>query len=203
MEMTCDVEGCSQQRSARGWCVKHYNQWYRTGSVSLLIGNESRLSQGSPDAFWSRVERGGPDDCWPWKEYIGRAGYGTVKWIGKVSRAHRIAYLLANGPYSDDLFICHRCDNPPCCNPAHLYAGSPADNMRDRGDRTGFSGNATTRGVVHPKAKLNDESVLAIRQRFREGETSTTLGKEYGVHPSTIMQVVRRVTWTHLAEVGR
>jgi hypothetical protein len=77
------------------------------------------------------------DACWPWPGTRNTAGYGVVSWLGWPFMAHRIAFELANGPLEDGEIICHRCDNPPCCNPLHLYAGTHKDNARDRWERTG------------------------------------------------------------------
>lgn len=80
--------------------------------------------------FWSRVDRSG--DCWLWTASKTARGYGKLRVDGKQAYAHRVAYELTNGAIPDGLVICHHCDNPPCCNPAHLFMGTQGDNMRDR-----------------------------------------------------------------------
>ena len=86
------------------------------------------------ERFWAKVDRASSDACWPWLATHGRFGYGEFKVGGRSGRsvkAHRVAWELTHGPISDGLFVLHRCDNPPCCNPGHLFLGTHADNMRD------------------------------------------------------------------------
>lgn len=93
---------------------------------------------GTPDKFWRRVDRsGGPDACWPWtrartRNVRGEATYGHLSYQGVHYVAHKLAWILTHGPIVGDLKVLHRCDNMPCCNPAHLFLGSLSDNMVDR-----------------------------------------------------------------------
>jgi hypothetical protein len=85
-----------------------------------------------PAHFWSRVDRtAGESGCWLWSGSLGTGGYGLCGHQKRVKRSHRIAWELTHGPIPDGMVVCHRCDNPPCCNPAHLFLGTLADNVRD------------------------------------------------------------------------
>jgi hypothetical protein len=87
------------------------------------------LRPGDEERFWDSVERRGPDECWPWQRKT-HLKYGYFAANGRHYIASRVAWAIANGSSPDGL-VCHRCDNPTCCNPAHLFLGTVADNIRD------------------------------------------------------------------------
>src|SRR5262245_22099301 len=92
----------------------------------------------SEEEFWDRVDVGEPDACWPWKRGRHTGGYGVIgrkKPVRVTAYAHRLAYDFAHGEIPEGREVRHACDNPPCCNPAHLSVGERADNVHDMLDR--------------------------------------------------------------------
>lgn len=153
----------------------------------------------TPERFWSRVARGAPDACWPWLGSLEVSGYGKISYRNRRRRVHCVAYELANGsPIPAGLFVCHSCDNPPCCNPAHLFLGTTADNMADMVAK----GRAPQPlGERHRLAKVRAYQIPLIRARYAAGGTSyRLLAAEYGVTKDAIKKIVGRQTWRHVPE---
>lgn len=152
--------------------------------------------------FWSKTDVRGPEECWPWLASTARGGYGQFAIRhGSLTPAHRYAWTLANGPIPDGLWVLHSCDNPPCCNPAHLFLGTQQDNVDDMCSKRrhwahkGMSGN---RGTKNGRAKLNDADVHLIRHRFACGESQSRIALDYPVSRIKIGHIVRRESWSHL-----
>ena len=152
------------------------------------------------DRFWSKVDcSGGPDACWPWMAACNPNHYGVFSVEGKNIGAHVFAFKTEND-LPTGLMVCHSCDNPPCCNPKHLFAGTHADNMADR---TAKGRHVAVRGVARPGAKLTDEIVLTLRARYvpRSVENGTrALAREFGVAHQIVSDVIHGKRWAHVQE---
>lgn len=139
--------------------------------------------------FWSHVLKGAAGECWAWRGRLNYSGYGITGIGGRRNaRAHRVAYELARGEIPPGLVVCHRCDNPKCCNPAHLFLGTQADNNRDRHAK-GRSKNLD-RGELHPKAKLSGAQVNEMRRLRGEGWTQQKLADRFGVSRGNVSKIV-------------
>lgn len=152
------------------------------GRLRLRASVESRL--------WLRVNRSaGPDGCWLWQGHRSPDGYGQISVRGRrLALTHRVAYELKKGAIPPGMFVLHSCDNPPCCNPAHLRVGGMAENMADMVSR---GRSPHMRNERSGKAKLTDAQVAEIRQRRADGATCADLGREFGAHPAHISRITR------------
>lgn len=117
--------------------------------------------------------------------------YGRLKHKGKSVLAHRFAFEMKNGEIPKGFCVCHKCDNPRCCNPDHLFLGTHKENMADMSKKGRASKKSTPgkRGELSPKCKLSELQVSEIRERRVKGETVTSLSKVYGVHHSYISRI--------------
>lgn len=133
------------------------------------------------------------DECILWDKYKDKNGYGITTYKGKQWRAHRLSYFLNVGNIDPDMFICHKCDNPSCVNPKHLFQGTPLDNVKDMQSKGRDSHYLSEN---NGRAKLTWESVNLIRKLYSEGKNDIRgLAKQFNVSKSTIGYIVQNKTW--------
>jgi len=142
--------------------------------------------------------------CWSWtgaKRVDGR-GFMHCRSFGKKVQmlVYRVAaWLWLSADFENSsTFVCHRCDNPICFNPEHLFLGSQTDNMQDAKSKGRLAGAALIRGEQIWTAKLTQANVLSIRARLASGDRAVDLGLEYGVSASTISNIKARRLWSHI-----
>lgn len=123
------------------------------------------------------------------------SGYGRIRIAGRAWLTHRLAYNIAFGEIPSGLLVCHRCDNPVCCNPDHLFLGTPKDNMDDM-DRKGRRKIAPLKGEQAPRSRLTDSDVLAIRA---SADRNRDLAKMYAVGEDHISRIRSRQRWCHIS----
>lgn len=194
----CSVDGCERRHRVRGLCDTHYAYWRRTGKIGQL------RVKTLAERLWSKVDKTegqGPNgDCWEWRGYVHPTGYGQLM-AGDGSQkninSNRAAWIAENGDIPDGLWVLHRCDNRLCCNPEHLWLGTPRDNTQDmiaKGRRR--SADQVARGEDVGNAKITEEIVRAIRAE--PPMTFKALGEKYGISTATAHSIKLRRTWTHI-----
>lgn len=144
------------------------------------------------ERFWALVHKGG--ECWTWAGATNNRGYGKLNG-GPALRfavvlAHRVSFAIHNGWTPGELEVCHRCDNPSCVNPDHLFIGTHTENLHDA-RRKG----RIVREENHPRAKLTKRKVTAIRKAIGGGMPRKSIAVEYGVSESTIGDIAQGRTW--------
>lgn len=170
---------------ARAIAERQREKWKAQPRMSILdavTGQEGR--------FWANVDRRGPGECWLWTGET-RGGYGVFRRKGRYYGAHRIAFALENDD-PGEMKVCHKCDNPPCCNPAHHFAGTNRDNVLDaeaKGRRPRRYG-----GISH-FAVLNEEQA---RRAYFDPRPAPQIARELGVATTTVHAIRNRETWPHL-----
>jgi hypothetical protein len=156
------------------------------------------------ERFWEKVNKDGPvirpelGPCWLWTGAVNDKGYGEFWLDGGSESAHRVSYELANGPLREGGQSLHRCDNPPCVRPDHLFEGTNLDNVHDRQAKGRPCG---VRGEHHHQAKLTEDNVREIRRRLAQGHYQTDIASDYGVGQYAIWAISCGKTWSHVKDV--
>lgn len=138
--------------------------------------------------FWSKVIITS-SGCWGWQASKDKDGYGRYVSRGHEIKAHRYMYLIQNGEFDRNLLVCHRCDNPGCVNPKHLFLGTQQANMRDK-----VSKGRQLSGSANGASKLTEEQVVRIREEYPR-KSQYVLAKRFNVSRSLIGQIVTNKVW--------
>jgi hypothetical protein len=152
------------------------------------------------DWFWVRVAVSeNRHACWEWQRYRKPGGYGrttlTINGNSTTEYAHRLAYRLHYGVFNEELCVLHRCDNPPCCNPNHLFLGTRVENNLDR---TAKGRSNRFEHTPAPNCILKPEDVRRIRQYAADGRKQRRIAEEMGVSILVVNRVIRRETYKNI-----
>ena len=159
----------------------------------------SRLENKDIDRFLLKVDKKGNDDCWEWKASRDKYGYGRLTLKGVSLKAHRVAWTINNKiEIPQGLHVLHKCDNPPCCNPNHLFLGDARDNSIDMVEK-GRGKTSDQTGEANGNSKLTESDVVEIRRLYSSGQyTYKELASQFNVHFDLIGRIVKRKNWTHV-----
>jgi len=186
-------------KCARENCGGFTKRLYCSARCANIVNGEKFRASGavakryrnSVEYFWDNVDKSnGVDACWPWTGSRRTRGYGQFIINGKIWVASRLAYVSTFGNIPEGELVLHKCDNPPCCNPDHLFTGSHIDNVRDKIEK-----NRGAKGEQQGHARFKNSDIPNILKRIRSGETQQSVATSFGVHYSTISCIVRGVNW--------
>jgi len=176
--------------------AEYQRRYYQRKKQGLVAPNSGK-AQNTPDVLWSKVDIRGEDECWEWKGFRNHDNYGRT-WINqKGYYAHRVIFNLAypgkidlNAPRATDIsgFVLHRCDNPPCCNPKHLYLGTFKDNTRDKVERRRCPDFSGDKG---PRCKLTMEQARQARELRKQGQSVRSLAAQFGISLPSMKSLLR------------
>lgn len=170
------------------------------------------LTREQIERFLSKVTISSDDDCWIWTGSVNEHGYGGIRINYQLFKAARVAYALHYKRDPESLHVCHRCDNPPCCNPHHLFLGTVKQNSDDS-VKKGRSKILYKYGDLNParlypekhirgeatyNAKLTSDQVREIRRRAGNGESRVAMAAEYGIHVCHLTDIIYRRKWRHI-----
>ena len=190
--------GCGQQ-------TKIANKTQRSDGV--VKGQHRRFVSGHRDfakiikpiaeRFWAKVDKSkGESGCWEWTGAKASNGYGKTYHHKRPVDTHRVVWEITNGEIPNGLFVCHTCDNKSCVNPAHLFLGTPLENMIDKVNKGRHN---SPRGEGNAFHKLTDELVISVRKQHAAGVSIYRLSKDTGISKTTLRSAINRRTWRHVA----
>jgi hypothetical protein len=188
--MHCSVSGCTSKNYGNGYCLKHYKRMKRHGSVELPKRIVSAI-----DRYLSRVTKAA--DCWSWNGAKSGQGYGVIR-CSETNRnifIHRLSYSHFNGPIPDGMNVLHKCDNPECSNPEHLFIGTQKDNVLDMMQKGRKPPVVGLKGQLSPRSKLTWEEVRQIKKMLSDGQTCAGISRKFGVTPENISAIKLGKTW--------
>lgn len=175
------------------------DKWYfrrkRRFCSFSCAGSSSTKHRPLAERLFEKTEKRGDNECWPWIGLRTTAGYGAFSFHNKSMYAHRASYEVHNGPIPDGMVVCHRCDNPRCVNPNHLFIGSQTDNLHDM-IRKGRAKLRPQIGTDHGCAKLTEDDVLAIRADCTR--SGRAIAKAFSISQTQVSDIKTRKAWRHI-----
>lgn len=192
------VHNGKRLNSYKRWnCVCKCSTQFVAKDRNLRIGQAKSCGKCKPtdlERLISNTAESDPSKCWEWTGARNTAGYGSFQMRGKWMNASRAAYILLVGEIPNGLHVCHKCDNPPCVNPAHLFLGTHKENMADM-RRKNRHRPPVLNGERHPMAKLNWDSVREILALRKAGERSASIASKFNVSKGAICDIIYGRRW--------
>lgn len=161
-----------------------------------LYHSKSSAPEHIAARFWAKVDKSG--DCWTWTGSRQKRGYGLFRIKGRLHKAHRAALMVSGIEVPAHLCVLHSCDNPPCCNPAHLRLGTKGENNTERHAKGRTVLPVTLKGEASWASKLTDQRVREMRQWRAEGLTYAKISERAQVSARHAYDVVNGRYWNHV-----
>lgn len=190
LQKHCKVDGCNGIYKGKGYCAKHYQR---------MINHKDINHQRSPkyknalDAYKANLIMNGPDECWGWSGKGDGKGYGVLSYKPMPWKIHRYSYTLYNGEIPDGMYVLHKCDQPICSNPNHLFAGTNLDNIKDM-----LHKKRNAKGEMLPQATITKEVAWKIKEMILAGERMIDISRKMNVGYSLVNAIKRKSTWKHV-----
>jgi len=185
-DMRCTVDGCDRMQIAKGICTTHYGRMRRTGTLLTPHLDRSWFDRAIEK---SKIE----GDCWVFVGAQNSDGYGTISIDGKQQILSRVAFNELVEPLTPGMFVCHKCDNPPCWNPDHLFQGTASDNTKDM----------LSKGRARPPwgerahtSKLTESDVRRIRNMIKNGVPRQEIAAQFGVTRGCVWGISSGRNWS-------
>jgi hypothetical protein len=195
--------GCGKETPISTY--SHRPLGYVIGMPRKVIPNH-RPETSIVERFWRSVDKNGPivrpelGPCWLWKLSVDHHGYGQIVSCKMEDntrlylKTHRVSWEINCGPIPEGLGVLHKCDNPPCCNPEHLFLGDTDANMKDAASKCRLP-----RGKKHHNGRFTPEQVLEIRRLYQGGGiTQRAIGERFGVTRSAILGILRKDNYAYV-----
>lgn len=186
----CSIDGCNNKHLAKGFCNSHYLRSKRGKNLEL----KSCYQMDIKERLFSFINMNS-NGCWDWIGAKNKKGYGCLSYKNKTTIAHRLSYLLFIGEIPKDLHVLHRCDNPKCINPNHLFLGTDLDNSNDKISKGRF---VCSYGKDNGNSKLTDEQVVDIKIKIKKGLSFASISRTYEVSETTIAYIAKNKSWRHI-----
>lgn len=195
----CLVSGCNNKYRSIGLCSSHWkiNKKYGNPEPKCFCGELIQTFAGNVGAqlfckfhslekrYWDNVDQKSDNECWEWKAAKTKAGYGIIYYDKKNRFAHRLSLEFQGINIPEKMYVCHKCDNPPCVNPNHLYVGTPYQNSQDKVNR-----NRHPKGDRHYNYKLSENDVLEIRKLFLNGVFQSDIARLFNINASYVSDII-------------
>jgi hypothetical protein len=187
----CIIEGCEKRAIGRGWCAAHYQRWRKNGDP-LTVKQSQNHGLSLAERLMARCTKNG--GCWDWNGSADAKGYGRLNIGNKPVLAHRASWEAFRGQIPNGSYVLHKCDNPRCIRPEHLFLGDQQMNMEDKMKKKRHR-YGVSKGTDHGCSKLTEQQVLEIRA---SSGPSRIIAEQYGISGRQVRDIRALKVWKHL-----